>query len=159
MRACPEGIEGYNTIMESKPSLNIALAHSYLANFVFSLVGLLLDTVFGVGVPTAHGEWIALACFIIGPLIIWWAQATSSVTSDVPYFERGPYKFLRNPTQIGILILVTGYTAVSGSIIFLAATLVGYLISNKFFKTYESILHRQYGDQYKNYKDSVPKIL
>jgi protein-S-isoprenylcysteine O-methyltransferase Ste14 len=66
---------------------------------------------------------------------------------------------MRNPTQIGILILVTGYTAVSGSIVFLTATLLGYLVSNVFFKKYESILHREYGAEYTQYKDNVPKIL
>ncbi len=85
-----------------RPSINIPLAHSYLANLVFSLLGLFADNIFNIGKPSPHGQWIALACFIIGPLIIWWAQATSAAKNDKPYFERGPYKFLRNPTQIGI---------------------------------------------------------
>jgi protein-S-isoprenylcysteine O-methyltransferase Ste14 len=143
----------------SKPSLQIALARSYLVYFVFSAIGLAADTIFSLGAPTAHGQWIALACFIIGPLIIWWAQSTSSVQSELPYFERGPYRFMRNPTQIGILILVMGYTAVSGSIAFLAATAIGYFISDMYFKKYESILHAQYGEQYQEYKKTVPKIL
>ena len=140
------------------PSVHLTLANSYLVYFIFSLIGLFAGTFFSIGTPLHDGQWIALACFIIGPLLIWWAQSTSAIQSTVPYFERGPYRFVRNPTQIGILILVSGYTAVSGSILFLLATLIGYLISNRFFKKYESILHREYGTTYGDYKDSVPKV-
>lgn len=141
-----------------KQSIHVALAHSYLVYFIFSLLGLFADTLVSFESALPYGQWIALACFAIGPIVIWWAQNTSAVKSDTPYFERGPYRFVRNPTQIGILILVSGYTAVSGSIIFLLATLIGYLISNSFFKKYELLLHREYGEQYKQYKDTVPKI-
>jgi len=139
-------------------SLQLALAHSYLAYFVFSLLGLFADTIIPSETPSPHSQLIALICFSVGSLLIWWAQYTSSIKSEKPYFERGPYRYMRNPTQIGILILVTGYTAVSGSIVFLLTTLIGYLVSNIFFKKYESILHRQYGAQYGEYKDNVPKI-
>ncbi len=66
---------------------------------------------------------------------------------------------MRNPTHTGILLLVTGYTAVSGSVIFLAVTLIGYLISNMFFKKYEALLHAEYGTEYAEYKNTTPKIL
>jgi protein-S-isoprenylcysteine O-methyltransferase Ste14 len=144
---------------EQTSSLQITLAHSYLVYFIFSLLGLLADTIFDIGRPIADGQWIALACFIIGPAIIFWAQATSAKQDAIAYFQRGPYRFVRNPTQIGVLILISGYSAVSGSMIFLLTTLVSYLISNRFFKKYESILHRQYGADYKEYKDTTPKVL
>ncbi|HTH93108.1 MAG TPA: methyltransferase [Candidatus Paceibacterota bacterium] len=139
-------------------SLQFALARSYAIYFIFSIVGLFADNFFPIGTPTSHGQIIAVLCFAAGTILIWWAQATSGVKSSTPYFERGPYRFLRNPTQIGILILIGGYAAISGSIIFLATALVGYFISDIFFKKYEAILHAQYGDQYKQYKQSVPKV-
>ncbi len=144
--------------MTTKTSIQINLAHSYLAYFAFSLLGLFADTFWGFGTPLYHGEAIALMCFILGPLLIYWAQSTSSTQSDLPYFVRGPYQYLRNPTHIGIVILVAGYTAVSGSIAFLVVTIIGYIISNVFFKKYESLLHKEYGELYKNYKKIVPKI-
>ncbi len=146
-------------VKQPEPSLQIALARSYAVYFVFSVIGLFADTIYPIGTPTPHGQWVAILCFIVGPLIIWWAQATSSEQSTVPYFERGPYRYLRNPTQIGILILVGGYAAVSGSMVFLCASIIGYFISDIFFKRYEAILHRHYGQQYAQYKDNVPKIL
>ncbi|MDB5254885.1 MAG: hypothetical protein JWL92_261 [Candidatus Nomurabacteria bacterium] len=144
--------------MSIKSSIQINLAHSYLAYFAFSLIGLFADTFWGFGTPLKYGNAIALACFIIGPLLIWWAQSTSSKKSDTPYFERGPYRYLRNPTHIGIVILVAGYSAVSGSIVFLGVTILGYIVSNVFFKKYEALLHTEYGEEYKDYKKEVPKI-
>jgi protein-S-isoprenylcysteine O-methyltransferase Ste14 len=139
-------------------TLHLALAHSYLSYFIFSLLGLFADTFITGETPLPHGQDWALMLFITGSLLIWWAQYTSAVKNDKPYFERGPYRFLRNPTHIGILLLVTGYAVVSGSVVFLGVTLIGYLVSNVFFKKYESILHREYGSQYTEYKDTVPKI-
>ncbi len=145
---------------ESKPSIHIVLAHSYLAYYVACLLGLFADNILSVDEhPIQHGAVIAIICFVLGSLLIGWAQMTSAAKKSKPYFERGPYRYLRNPTHVGILLLAAGYTAVSGSMVFLAVTLIGYLISNKFFKKYESILHREYGKQYTEYKDSVPKIL
>jgi protein-S-isoprenylcysteine O-methyltransferase Ste14 len=144
--------------MGTKASIQINLAHSYLAYFAFSLIGLFVDTFWSFGAPLEYGNSVALACFVVGPLLIWWAQGTSSIKSDIPYFKRGPYRYLRNPTHIGIVMLVAGYTAVSGSIVFLAVTVLGYLISNVFFKRYESLLHTEYGEQYSDYKKTVPKI-
>lgn len=141
------------------PAIHIVLAHSYLAYFVFSLLGLFADTLFHFNTPIKHGDAVMIALFALGSLLIWWAQRTSSLKSDKPYFERGPYRYMRNPTHIGILFLVSGYAAISGSAIFLGVTLIGYLISNGFFKKYESILHREYGSAYTEYKESVPKIL
>jgi protein-S-isoprenylcysteine O-methyltransferase Ste14 len=140
--------------------MQFALAKSYAIYFIFSLLGLFASTIFPLGEPTPHGQWVALLCFAVGPIIIWWAQTTSAAQSATPYFERGPYRYLRNPTQIGILILVGGYAAVSGSIVFLLASIIGYFISDIFFfKKYEAILHAQYGEQYKQYKSTVPKVL
>ncbi|MES2224811.1 MAG: methyltransferase [Patescibacteria group bacterium] len=139
-------------------SIHTALADSYLAYFIFSLLGLFADTFFAIGAPIANGEWIALTCFILGPMLIFWAQRTSAQKNDTPYFQRGPYRLMRNPTHIGIVILVAGYSAVSGSIVFLAVTVLGYIVSNVFFRKYESLIHTEFGEQYKEYKETVPKI-
>ena len=145
--------------MSIKNSIQINLAHSYLAYFAFSLIGLFADTFWGFGTPLYYGNTISLICFILGPLLIWWAQGTSSRKRALPYFERGPYRFLRNPTHVGVVILVAGYTAVSGSIVFLGVTLIGYIISNLYFSRYESLLKLEYGEEYTDYKKKTPKIL
>ncbi len=149
--------------MQRSNSIHLTLAHSYLAYYLCSIVGLFVDTFIGFTVETAGAARFALIFFIIGTLLILWAQVTSRrykhETESSPYFLHGPYRFVRNPTHLGIVLLVSGYTFVSGSLVFFGITVLGYLVSNVFFKRYEAILDRAYGDDYKRYQASVPRVL
>ena len=148
---------------ERKHTIHEILAKSYLVYFFASLVGLFVDSFISVPFNVPYAETVAIIFFGLGPLMIAWAQFTSRhyEKSDHPhrnYFERGPYKIIRNPTHLGLLILVTGYTLVSGSLIFFGTTLIGYLISNIFFTKYESILSEDHGENYYSYKSKVGKL-
>ncbi len=143
------------------PSVHTILARSYLIYFVCSIVGLFADTMLGFTIAIPHAQTIAFICFAIGALLILWAQYTSRTTKadpKHPYFLYGPYRYMRNPTHLGLVILVLGYTVVSGSVIFCLVTLVGYLVSNIFFRKYESILTQTYDGAYQSYQSKVPKI-
>lgn len=145
----------------ANPSIHKTLAHSYLIYFICSIVGLFADMVVGFNIALPYANTIAAACFAVGALLIVWAQHTSRKTKQDPghpYFLHGPYKFMRNPTHLGMVVLVLGYTVVSGSIIFCAITLVGYLVSNVFFRKYESMLKGTYDGEYETYQSKVPKI-
>lgn len=142
--------------MSNKP-VHTTLASSYLAYFLFSIVGLLADALVGFEVAIPYKNAIAITCFIVGPALIFWAQQVSGQYQA--YFSHGPYRIMRNPTHLGLVILVTGYTAISGSVFFLAVTVLGYFISNILFKKYETIITEKYGEEYKQYKSDVPKIL
>lgn len=140
------------------------LARSYLTYFICSVVGLFADTLIGFHIDVAYANEIAFVCFGVGAVLIGWAQYLSrnfgkeATLSQDPYFARGPYRYMRNPTHLGIVILVMGYTVVSGSLVFFGVTIIGYLISNKFFHRYESIVGETYGKTYQEYKARVPKI-
>lgn len=146
-------------------AIHTTLARSYMAYFLFSMLGLLADSIVGFGVIVPFGSAIAILCFILGPSLMIWAQATSNhfrkKTADAKplYFQHGPYRYLRNPTHLGMVIMITGYAVLSGSVIFLAVTVVGYIVSNTLFRRYEAIVVEQYGEEYANYKSDVPKIL
>lgn len=147
--------------MSPQPSIHTTLAHSYLTYFVCSMVGLFGDTLLGFDIAVVHAPTIAITCFVFGAVLIGWAQYTSRHTSTdqtKPYFLRGPYRYMRNPTHLGMVILVLGYTVVSGSVIFCAVTLIGYLISNIFFKKYEKLVVASYDGTYADYQSNVPKI-
>lgn len=145
--------------------LHSTLARSYLSYFIFSFIGLFIDSFIKLDYHIKHGDTLTLVCFVVGSFFIFWAQYTSRHlakgigTAPSPYFHSGPYRLMRNPTHLGIVMLVAGYTIVSGSIIFLFITMMGYLVSNVFFRKYESILRDTYGDDYQQYKSKVPKIL
>ncbi len=151
--------------MSTPTSIHTTLARSYMAYFLFSLLGLLADSIIGFDVVVPYASAIGIVCFIAGPALMLWAQATSNqfrqknTGAHPTYFLHGPYRYLRNPTHLGIVIMVTGYAAVSGSVAFLGVTLLGYIVSNMLFKRYESIAAEHYGDEYAQYKSDTPKIL
>lgn len=148
-----------------KPSVHVVLAQSYLAYFILCSLGLFLDVFFPITLLVPHSTPFAVVCFAVGPLLILWAQYTShhfeliKKQTGQPQFNRGPYKYLRNPTQLGLLILVAGYALVSQSGTLFVATGLAYLISNIFFRKHEAILESKYGQPYQIYKSSVRKIM
>lgn len=151
--------------MNTAANIQTTLARSYLAYYLFSILGLLADSLIGFDVVIPFGSAIAITCFIVGPALMIWAQQTSNPLKKKhhavkhEYFLYGPYRYMRNPTHLGLVVLVTGYTAVSGSILFLAVTIIGYVVSNILFRRYEAIVAEKYGEQYEQYKSKVPKIL
>lgn len=149
--------------MQRSDSVHFTLARSYLAYYLCSIVGLFADTFIGFTFDIPGASRLAITFFMIGTVLMVWAQYTShrfrNSPDKGPYFLHGPYRFVRNPTHLGIVLLVSGYTLVSGSLVFFLVTTVGYLISNIFFKKYEAILDRTYGDEYKNYQARTPRIL
>jgi protein-S-isoprenylcysteine O-methyltransferase Ste14 len=150
-------------IMQQNVTVHRILAHSYLMYFLASMVGLFADSFLSLDFQFPFATVSAIICFLLGPVIMAWAQYTSWKCKkngcDERYFHHGPYRYMRNPTHLGLLILITGYTLVSGSVIFFLVSLLGYLISNIFFKKYESILQDTYGADYETYKASVKKVL
>ncbi len=151
--------------MVEKPSVHVVLAQSYLAYFVLCLFGLFFDIFFPVTIYIPHSTVFAVICFAVGPLLILWAQYTSHRFEIIkkkvgePQFNRGPYRYLRNPTQLGLVILVGGYALVSQAGTLFIATGLAYLISNIFFRKHEAILESKYGEPYQLYKQAVRKIM
>lgn len=148
--------------MKQGLTIHETLATSYIVYFLASLVGLLVDIFIFAPFDIPYAHTIAIICFGLGPLIILWAQSTSwkflQQSSMSMYFKYGPYRFVRNPTHLGLLILVTGYTLISGSLIFFLTTFIGFLVSNIFFTKYERLNEQTYGEHYRAYQSRTPKI-
>lgn len=147
------------------PSVHRVLASSYLTYLLLCTFGLFADLFFPFRIAVPEAKTFAIILFIVGPVLIGWAQYTSysfeRVKKEVgqPLFLRGPYRYLRNPTQLGLLCLVAGYALVTGAIMLFLATILAYVISNIFFRKHETILEARYGEPYKTYKESVKKVL
>ncbi len=139
------------------------LTRSYMSYFLFITLGLFLDAFIDFSVRIPFSTLIAILCFIIGTILILWAQFTTGKKIEKQnslkgFFTDGPYKYLRNPTHLGFVFLITGYTALSGSLLFLAGTIVGYFVSSLYFKKYEKLLVEKFDKDYLDYKSKVPKI-
>lgn len=157
-------MRGIISLMNEGQTVHHMLAKSYLAHFVASLLGLFIDLFIYIPFDTSQAIPLAIVCMGLGPLLMLWAQYTTwqchrgAHSHSAEFFRHGPYRFVRNPTHLGILILVTGYTLISGSFIFFGTTLLGFLISNIFFGKYEHFNHQSFGENYNLYKSRTPKI-
>ncbi len=150
---------------KQQPSVHQVLAQSYLVYFLLCSIGLFVDLIIPFTISMPYSLPLAIIFFALGPALIFWAQYTSWRFEKIkqqtgrPDFSRGPYRFLRNPTQFGLVLLVAGYAFASRAAMLFVATGVAYLISNIFFRKHETILESKYGEDYQSYKSSVPKIM
>jgi protein-S-isoprenylcysteine O-methyltransferase Ste14 len=141
------------------------LAISYMAYFICIAGGIGLSVFFPLHMHIPAANIFAFVCFVSGPLLILWAQYSSFAFEKhkkqhgTISFSFGPYKFLRNPTQIGLGALIIGYVFILQSATVFAAVLLSYLIGNYFYKKHETLLEQKYGKNYKEYKMHVDKIL
>lgn len=146
-------------------SVHKVLAKSYLAYYMLCTIGLCLSAFFPISFFVPQGALLAKVCFFVGPSLIVWAQITSGKFEKIKLltgelrFKCGPYRFLRNPTQLGLVILVLGYSFATQTAMLFITTGVAYLISNIFFRRHELLLELKYGTPYKEYKSSVRKVL
>ena len=137
------------------------LAKSYMVYFLAAGIGICSDLFLPLRLHIPHGFLVAGICFVVGAFLIIWAQYTSrhAQKDGEYYFVQGPYRIVRNPTQLGIVLLVAGYTCIMQSVTFLITVIIAYFISNIFFKRYEKILRQTHGEKYIEYQNSVNKIL
>ena len=148
----------------SKHNVHKVLAHSYFVNFLFFLVGIYLDFIF----PVPGGKFlgssivmsIGVAILFLATALILWAQKTSrnlrKENLSKETFYRGPYRFTRGPTHLGIFLLMIGFGLVAKAFFVLLLTLVSFFVSRfTFLEKEEKILEEKYGQAYKEYKKFV----
>ncbi len=147
-----------------KNLVHSVLGHSYMVFFVGLVLGSLGDLYIPVHFPNGDLKFVGTLFLFIGPLLILWAQKTSSKTRKLRYegdsvidtFARGPYAFTRSPTHYGIGIMVLGYSFIIGSIWLVLSTVIAFIIAKMFFlKKEEKILKQKYGEGYDDYKKKV----
>ncbi len=97
---------------------------------------------------------------------LWCAWDFASVGQGTPapidppkvLVARGPYRVVRNPMYVGVLLILLGE-----SVLFASATLLGYallawVVVHLFVVFYEEpTLRRKFGTSYENYRKTVPR--
>ena len=142
------------------------LAHSYLIYFAGLVVGVFLDALFKWQiVSNVHVLVWAVVFMILGTFFIIWAQMTSRRTApsrndleSVSHtdFLRGPYRFTRSPTQVGLTLLIAGFGFFINSISVVVLTLIISVFNHfTFVAKQEKRLATKYGESYQNYKNKV----
>lgn len=145
--------------------VHFILSHSY-SIFLFAVIlGAIFHMIFFVNFFSAPiYPYIGLIMIITGSALIYWAQSTSSCTrkevdkgqKTVRDFERGPYRYSRSPTHIGLTVMTLGLSLILNSFFTFIFIVIASVISKLIFlKEEEVILEERYGQVYCDYKKKV----
>ena len=146
-----------------KKTVHHILAHSYSIYLLSVFIALILDAVFPIRIiPQYITDNLGIFFLVIAPLLIYWAQHTSGslkyVTEaiTVKHFKRGPYKYTRGPTHLGLALLIIGFGILINSLFVIGFTVVAYFVSKSIFlKEQEEMLAVSYGEEYRKYQKEV----
>ena len=151
---------------QTLPSVHKILANSYIVFLLAVIVGSILKGFWEPFALPAYAVYIGTLFSFIGALCILWAQRTSRVslpiqgadTSRVASmdFKKGPYRFSRTPTHMGLGLLVLGYGLLEQSAVIVLLGVITFIITKlTFIRKEESVLEQKYGDAYRAYKKDV----
>lgn len=140
------------------------LFHSYFVSFFAIILGVIVDRLMPISIfpiPSITYQYFWVGMIILGSLLIYWAQSSSSTLKnkenrDLNFFLRGPYKYTRNPTNLGVTIMALSFGFLINSFFSVVFIIITHLISKfVFIKKQDSILEERYGDVFRSYKEKV----
>ena len=148
-------------INQHKNKVHIILAHSYSVFLSLFLVGVFLDLIFNLKILNFTFILpIGVAFIFLASLLILWAQKTSrnlkkeNLTKET--FFKGPYRFTRSPTHLGLFFLTLGFGLIVNGIFIVISTIISFAITKLvYLKKEETILEKKYGAPYLEYKKAV----
>ena len=119
-------------------TVHFILLHSYLVFLIAIILGLFLDPILKRRLFSNDiYQTVGFIIIIIGSSIILWAQNTTSIHKKVDdaksYFNRGPYKYIRSPTHLGLFIMTLGFSLVINSFFSLVLTFIAYVFTKFLF--------------------------
>lgn len=144
--------------------VHILLSHDYAIFFFAIVLGVVVDQIFNFNFFDRElYQYIGLIMIVLGSLLIYWAQSTTSPSKpevkkerDFNFFFRGPYKYTRNPTNLGLTTMSIGLGFLINSVFSIVFIVITYLISRFIFiRKQDSILEERYGSIFADYKKKV----
>ena len=138
------------------------LTNSYMAYLFAIITGIILDTIFPIKIFGGQEyQYFGFSLIVISSVLIYWAQRTTNKTKKQIVdgkrnFDRGPYKYSRNPTYLGLLLATLGFGLMIGSFFIFVIVIVIFFINKLIFLPREErLLERIYGQNYLDYKKKV----
>ena len=129
----------------------------YLTPVVFMILMLFLS---GANAFTA---FVGTAIIILGWMLRIYTKIyagsyfdLSSESFGTVLVREGPYKYVRNPMYISYIIIMTGLSLFSGSIIMFVLTPIYFAVQYFLISIYEESLLKEKNESYANYKEEVP---
>lgn len=148
--------------------INTIISNSYITFFCSIILGVVFDTITPIKIfNNLIFEYVGFAMVVLGPILIYWAQKSSdtakknALNKGLPTsFEYGPYRYTRNPSYLGVFIMIMGFGLVLNSIFSIIFGLIAYFIIRFIFlKKEEKLLEGKYGQIYFDYKNKVKNRL
>ena len=145
-----------------RAEVHFVLAHSYTVYFLGFILALVFDMMFPLRLSLASGAiYLGLGLVLGGALLVIWAQKSSQKLRTKREFTEkdfcsGPYAFSRNPTHLGLAIMLFGFGLIANSFFVILAAIISFSITKIFFlRKEEKILAARYGEPYLKYKAKV----
>jgi len=118
--------------------------------------------------PTGALRLVVGVFVVAAGVMLWlWGQATmrrNRTSPDPGHVPRvlvddGPYRFSRNPTYLGLIVVFLGVAVVFNSVWLLAFAVVGFLLDDRQVRREESYLASLLGGAYVDYRSRVRRWL
>jgi len=144
--------------------IHILLLKSYVIYLLSVVLGVILNSNFHINLFENNiYQYFGFLLIVIGSVFIYWAQNTTSYPKsdirkerDTNFFIRGPYKYTRNPTNLGVTLMSLGLGFILNSFLSVILVLIAYLFSKLFFiRKQDIVLEKRYGKIFDDYKKQV----
>ena len=148
--------------------INTIISNSYITFFCATILGVVFDIITPVKIfNNLIFEYFGVSMVVLGPMLVYWAQKSSDtakknvLNKGLPIsFEYGPYRYTRNPSYLGVFIMIMGLGLILNSIFSIIFGLIAYFIIRFIFiKKEEKLLKGKYGQIYLDYKNKVKNRL
>lgn len=163
-----KGIKKEEQVTTRDGRIHSVLSYAYFVFLLAVILGLIFDLLIEVnlGWSDIHNI-IGFLALVAGPALVYWAQISSRRTAklkekgvSVDIFKQGPYRFLRNPSYLGVFIMSLGLALLLSSFFSIVFSILAYLIIRiVFVKKEELLLSHKYGESYNKYKEENKDII
>lgn len=134
--------------------------------FLFVLGGILISLFWDKNLFVTAQNNLGFGLLVIGTILVFWAQKSSRKTKSKRIdddkeiaktgFIKGPYKFSRSPTHLGLFILFAGAAVLDNSFVLALASVLAFFFTRAtFLKEEEKMLREKYGEVYVEYQKKV----
>lgn len=148
--------------------IHTIISSSYITFLLAIVLGIIFDHIIPWKIFNNHiFQYFGFALILLGPMLTYWAQKSSDIAKKnvvkkgLPIsFEYGPYRYTRNPSYLGVFIMIIGFGLILNSTFSIIFGIIAYLIIRLFLlKKEEKLLGDKYGQVYLDYKKKIKNRL
>lgn len=146
---------------QHRPRIHRVLAQSYLVYLFAFFAGLIFSVAFPIKIHVSSFLMsLGVVVLMLSSVLIFWAQKSTknfkkeNITKES--FKKGPYRYLRSPTNTGIFLLMLSFGIIVSSVSVILFTIVAFFFARFVFLRKEKImLKKKYGKAYTEYEKEV----